>query len=78
MTLREKLSDWKVWDGAMFDLGVILGMWEDGEESWFRVKGIIWSSEGDYLAHILQGLAEAGVLEYREEPDQAYRWRIKP
>jgi hypothetical protein len=76
MTLKEKLSDWTDWDGAEFKLAVTLGLVEDGPESWIQNKAMFWSAnaKGNALAHILQELVQAGVLEHRSEPDQQYRW----
>lgn len=77
MTLKEKLKDWRSWDGAEFELGVVLGLWPDGEASWLANKATIWMAGplDDAITFFLQSLVEAGILEYREEPDQAYRWK---
>ena len=77
MTLRERLKDWVDWDEAMFFLAVALGIMPDGNESWFANKGLFWSSNPreSTLAEILQRLVKADILEYRQEPDQQYRWK---
>lgn len=79
--LKERLSDWKDWDGAAFDVGVCLGFWPDmgapyGFDPWHGTKGIMWSNNplGNAIYYFLSGLVEAGMLEMREEPDIAYRW----
>jgi hypothetical protein len=58
----------------MFELGVVLGLFEDGD--WIKKKGVVWSANpiGDALRHMLLALTRAGVLERREEPDIAFRW----
>ena len=77
MTLRERLKDWNDVDGAMFELAVILGIMPAGDESWIKNKGIFWSNNplGTTLYEMLQGLVKAGVLEFRDEPDQQFRWK---
>lgn len=76
MTLKEKLADWVDWDGAEFELAVTLGILPAGEESWLKNKAIFWSANraDDFLHEILQAFVKAGILEYRTEPDQQYRW----
>jgi hypothetical protein len=76
MTLKEKLSDWVGWEGAEFELAVLLGLVEAGEESWLKNKGIFWTANpvSDALSQMLQALVKAGVLEYRTEPDHEFRW----
>ncbi len=61
----------------MFSLAVVLGVMPDGKESWFKNKGLFWSNnpQESAFAEILQRLVKADVLEYREEPDQQYRWK---
>jgi hypothetical protein len=74
MTLADRLADWHHFDGAAFELGVALGMFQPDE--WLRVKGIFWSDNpvGSALHDALLTLARAGILERREEPDEAFRW----
>jgi hypothetical protein len=76
MTLKEKLSDWVDWDAAEFELAVTLGVLDGGQESWLKNKAIFWSANraDDFLHGILQAFVRAGILEYRTEPDQQYRW----
>lgn len=80
-SLKERLADWRDWDGASFELGACLGFWMDfgaphGIDPWHGVKGVMWSNNplGNSLANFLEALVEAGVLEKREEPDIAFRW----
>ena len=78
-SLSERLADWVDWDGAAYQVGACLGLWPEfgapyGEDIWHGVKGIMWSSAGDFLYIFLDGLVAAGYLERREEPDIAYRW----
>jgi hypothetical protein len=80
-TLKERLTGWKDWDGATYELGVCLGLWSDygappGYDAWHGNKGIIWSNNplGSALSSFLDKLVEVGMLERREEPDIGYRW----
>jgi hypothetical protein len=77
MTLKERLQDWTDWDGAEFELAVALGILEAGQESWLKNKAIFWSANrtDDFLHAILQVFVRKGILEYRTEPDQQYRWK---
>jgi len=77
MTLKERLKDWTDWEGAEFQLGVLLGLWSDGENAWLEegAKNTIWSAGGDFLFEMLQQMVKAGVLEYRDQPDHEYRWK---
>jgi hypothetical protein len=76
MTLKEKLSDWVGWEGAEFELAVLLGIIDPGEESWLKNKGVFWTANpvSDALSQTLQDLVKAGILEYRTEPDHEFRW----
>lgn len=76
-TLREKLREWTDWDGTAFTLAVVLGIMEDGQESWLKNKGVFWSANplGDALVKVLNELVGAGLLEHRSEPDSQYRWK---
>jgi hypothetical protein len=78
-SLQERLADWVDWDGAAYQVGACLGLWPEfgapyNEDCWHGVKGIMWSSQGDFIYHFLDGLVKAGYLERREEPDIGYRW----
>lgn len=79
-SLKERLADWRDWDGASYELGACLGFWADfgapiGEDHWNGIKGVFWSRNplGEALIAILNNLVEAEVLEKRE-PETAYRW----
>ena len=76
-TLKAYLQDWTDWDGAMWTLGVVLGLWNPREHSFQTdVKHVMWSDNdlGTLLANMLMGLAEKGILERRDEPDDQFRW----
>lgn len=80
-SLKERLTGWIEWDGAIYHLGACLGFWPEfgappGEDQWHGVKGTIWSGNvlGDALANFLEALVVEGCLERREEPDIAFRW----
>lgn len=79
MTLKDKLSDWTDWDGAEFEVAVMLGLVEDTPDSYIKNKALFWaaSAEGSALGNILQELVKAGILEHRSEPDRQYRWNSK-
>lgn len=76
MTLKDRLSDWTDWDGAEFEVAIILGLVEDSPESFIKNKALFWTAslKGSALGNILQELVKAGILEHRSEPDQQYRW----
>lgn len=80
-TLKDRLNDWMDWDVAAYELGVILGLWDEfgcnpGKDLWNGYKGIMWSRNnlGEYLSNALDELANIGILEHREEPDIQYRY----
>ncbi|WP_221328802.1 hypothetical protein [Actinoplanes sp. L3-i22] len=75
MTLERDLAEWHDCDGAAFVLGQTLGLFPDATRM-SQYKGIFWSVNpvGDALHNTLVALAEAGVLEQREEPDLQFRW----
>jgi hypothetical protein len=80
-TLKERLTDWRDWDCAAYEVGACLGFWTDmeappGEDHWNGVKGIMWSNNplGNAIYYFLDQLVEEGMLERREEPNTAYRW----
>jgi hypothetical protein len=77
MSLKEKLADWTDWDGAMCEAAALLGIVEHGQEHWLKNKHLFWSAGpiDDMLFALLQNMVKAGFLEYREEPDQQYRWK---
>jgi hypothetical protein len=78
VTLAARLAEWRDWDSASFELGVVLGLFEDGD--WPKHKGTVWSANpvGEALSDMLLALTRAGVLERREEPDVAFRWSTDP
>lgn len=78
-SLQERLMDWTEWDGAAYHLGACLGFWPEmgappGEDHWHGVKGVMWSSHGDFLYTFLDALVKEGFLERKEEPDISYKW----
>lgn len=58
----------------MFDIAAHLGI---VHESWINNKALLWKtgSIDELLTTLLQNMVKAGFLEYREEPDQQYRWK---
>jgi hypothetical protein len=75
--LRYRLSEWSDFDVAEFHLAQVLGLFPD--EPFMRsVKYVFWMSNplGDALSDILKRLVEVGVLEFRDEPDRQYRWKV--
>ncbi len=77
--LRELLFDWTDTDYASFQVGVCLGLWPSGQESFRNKKGVFWSNNplGNTLHKFMKGLVQASVLEFREEPDLQYRWKTR-
>jgi hypothetical protein len=80
-SLQERLADWTSWDIAAYHLGACLGFWPEfgappSEDPWYGCKDVIWSANplGDAMANFIIALAEAGVLERRDEPGPEYRW----
>lgn len=83
-SLQERLAGWTSWDIAAYHLGACLGFWPEfgapGDatgpfDSWYGVKGIMWSSDGDPIYRFLDELVDKmGCLERRDEPDVEYRW----
>jgi hypothetical protein len=78
--LSERLKDWKEIDGALYDLGVVLGLWQDTPEGgfWLRQapKWVFWTNNpiGNALYETLQRLVAIGVLEVRQNDELEYRW----
>jgi hypothetical protein len=77
--LKERFSDWVIWDKAEYELGVVLGLWVEFDapgDLWHGAKGIIWSANplGDTLGEFLIQLVKIGILERSEEPNIQYRW----
>ena len=76
--LQELLADWCDPDGAMFCMGVSLGLWpNDWPTDGLNNKWIFWSNNplGNSLYHCLELLVKVGVLE--ENDDQRFRWNPK-
>ncbi|GAA1870407.1 hypothetical protein [Asanoa iriomotensis] len=75
MTLAERLGEWTDWDGAQYELGRALGLFEG--RAFAETKGVFWTDNalGNGLHETLLVLVQAGVLDRREEPDEQFRWR---
>lgn len=78
--LKVRLADWKDWDAAAYELGVVLGLWMDRgaplwEDPWHGLKYIFWTDNplGLALHNMLIELVKAGVLEMQEE-NCSFRW----
>jgi hypothetical protein len=73
--LRDALADWCDWDIAEYHLAVVLGIIAQ-DAPFGRMKGTFWSNNpvGNFLYQTLEGLVSIGVLEYRDEPDNQFRW----
>lgn len=78
-TLEEALSKWTDSDVASFEVGVCLGFWPSGDESFREQKGVFWTNNplGNALFMLLGGLVRASMLESRDEPDLQYRWKVE-
>lgn len=74
--LKAALSDWTSWTDAEYYLGELLGLFGETDNYSTNVKHVIWSDHpvGNILSSLLHEMAEIGILEYRDEPDQEYRW----
>lgn len=82
-TLRERLANWIDFDGAAYELGVALGIFEQEwgggvpgrDDPWHGTKGIFWSANplGDALDQMLRQMVKAGVLEF-DVQGLRYRW----
>ena len=75
MSLRDDLPDWSDWDGAEASLAEHLGLIDTAQGFGGR-KGIFWSNNpvGNALMDCLTRLADAEVLNRRDEPDIQFRW----
>ena len=78
-TLREALSKWTDADCAFFEVGVCLGLWPPGMESFRQKKGVFWSNNplGNVLHQVIKILVERGTLERRDEPETQFRWKVE-
>ena len=66
MTLRERLRDGVDWDGASYELGIALGLFDEQKHSFQReCKHVFWSRNdvGEGLPEVLEQLVKMGVLE---------------
>lgn len=78
MLLSERLKDWQDFDVASYNLGVVLGLFEDVElsECIFNKapKWIFWTNNpmGTMFSNMLNQLLEVGILESNN--DQQFRW----
>lgn len=80
-TLAYRLADWTDFDGAMFELGIVLGLWPD--EPWTVkgsgvLKGIFWAKNeiGEALYETLEAMVKGGLMDHDEE-EQRFRWHPK-
>jgi hypothetical protein len=75
MDLSERLKDWTDFDGAEYELGIALGLFEDVRDPSFDKvpKWVFWSQNtlGNFLSDTLFGLADMGILERNED---GFRW----
>lgn len=78
--LKVRLSDWRDWDTAAYELGVCLGLWMDFgapvyEDPWHGLKHIFWTDNnlGNSLHEILINLVIAGVLESKDD-NSSFKW----
>lgn len=75
MSLADDLADWTDWDGAAYCLGQAIGLFEG--VAFTEAKHVFWTDNdlGNGLRNALAALVSAGVLEYRDEPDDQFRWK---
>ena len=77
-TLKERLTAWTDFDGACFELGILLGMWPDGHESFQAQKHVFWTRNpvGEALMNALLALARPGEGPIEEHDEGCrFRWR---
>ena len=79
-TLKERLEDWTDFDGAEYELAVVLGLAPEfgagpGKDPWHGLKGIFWSRNptGETLYKMLQHLTKIGAL-LMDPENQKFRW----
>lgn len=74
--LNIALANWEDWDVAAFALGRAIGLYELPTD-FQRKKHVFWTENavGGGLHEALNRLAEAGILERRDEPDTQFRWK---
>lgn len=75
MSLAEDLAGWADWDGAAYQLGRAIGLFEG--VTFGDAKHVFWTDNdlGNGLHEALVALVRAGVLERRDEPDEQFRWK---
>ena len=76
MTLKQYLLDWVEWDVAAFHLARVLGLMGSEIQFHGEAKHVFWSANptGKMLNDMLKQLVAMGILEYRDEPEDEYRW----
>ncbi len=76
MTLKQYLTDWVEWDVAAFHLASVLGLMGSEIQFHAEAKHVFWSANptGTMLNDMLKQLVAMGILEYRDEPEDEYRW----
>jgi hypothetical protein len=77
MSLADDLADWTDWDGAAYDLGRAIGLFQGTD--WLRARHVFWTDNelGNGLHDALLALVHAGVLDRRDEPDEQFRWSAR-
>ena len=80
--LPTQLDEWTDIDGVQFIIGQYLGIFptksDQFNDPFLGQKGTLWSDNpiGNVLTATLIGMVASGVLEYRDEPNQQFRWRV--
>jgi hypothetical protein len=74
MTLAAALAGWTDSDGAAFELGRAVGLFD--ETVFAKVKHIFWTDNalGNGLHDALLALVRAGVIDQREDDGDQFRW----
>ena len=74
MSLRSRLAEWTDWDAAQAILAEQLDLRESDGRA--LAKAVFWTDHpvGNALIACLEELAQAGILDRREEPDLQFRW----
>jgi hypothetical protein len=78
-TLKVKLSEWTDIDYVAFLLAKSIGLMQLDVRFQTEAKHVFWTDNpvGNTLYSMLRQLAEAEILEFREEPDLQYKWNDK-
>jgi hypothetical protein len=86
-TLKERLKEWREFDYAAYELGVVLGLWpewgdaprpnNEPHDNWGGTKGIFWTDNplGETLSKTLNRLVDLKMLEKNDEFQ--YKWNDK-